>query len=147
MRKPVVRGWIPERLRSDREGSELTRRQLASSIGVSAQAIKLWETRDQAPLPSAYVKLCETFGRDRWHYAPIPVAQRTLQDYRTRSGYTLAQIAERIGISEELVRQTELGHTDTMSGDQIAIWSAALGIPVTAWWSIYENGRATLVAQ
>lgn len=137
---PTLTTWEPERLRDDRVQRGLSRHQLAGALDVSVPAIKAWELGQKHPGPLAYKTVTDFFRRDRWFYAPVDPSQRTLTDYRLRSGLRLIDLKRELNIHHNRVYAVESGLV-SLNDAQIASWCRALNMSESQWHQARMNAQ------
>lgn len=140
--------WDGALLRQEREAAGLTRDDLAAGIDTTSQIIKLWELRgDQySPSPAAYVRLYEFFGVDRWYFAPVPVEERSLADYRLRTGMTVQDLRETFHVRPDKIKAIESGLLTDVPNEMVEKWASLLGISPVAWLQLRDCRGVALIA-
>lgn len=140
--------WDGALLRQEREAAGLTREDLALEIDTTSQSIKLWELRgDQySPSPTSYARLYEFFGKGKWFFAPVPVEERTLADYRLRMGMTVTALRQTLRVRREKVTAIESGKVRTVPDAMVQQWADLLGISPVAWLQLRDRRGVALIA-
>lgn len=137
MARTPIQGFDGHLLRMTREQASLSRPDLAREIGVTDQSLKMWEIGGVSPSPKVYVRLTDYFGKDRWFFAPVPVSERTLLDYRQRAGISSPELSRCLGVPVARIRTIEDGERPTLTADQIARWAHEIGISVAGWYQVH----------
>ncbi|MGO1664866.1 MAG: helix-turn-helix domain-containing protein [Micrococcaceae bacterium] len=140
--------WDGALLRQEREAAGLTRDDLAAGIDTTSQIIKLWELRgDQySPSPAVYARLYEFFGVDRWYFAPVPAEDRSLADYRLRTGMTVQDLRETFHVRPDKIKAIESGLLTDVPTEMVEEWASLLGISPVAWLQLRDCRGVALIA-
>ncbi|NKR53076.1 helix-turn-helix domain-containing protein [Rhodococcus hoagii] len=124
MRRPL-RGFDPVRLRLTREGAKISRAELARLTGVGPSTYSQWELGTAYPRPDSLARCAFNLGINMDDLFVIPLDQAYLGDLRVRRGFLQKDLAERLGVSEQLVGSIERGQGG-LSDELAERWAEAL---------------------
>ena len=109
MPRSGVRGFSSSVLRMARADAGLRVDELARLLGVTQQAVTLWETGKSKPTPAMLAALARTLKVRAADLAPIREADLRIGDLRAQAGLTQVQVAEHLRVAPAIIGNMERG--------------------------------------
>lgn len=120
-----------------RREAGLSCEQLAVLAGITPETVRRAEKGPGRPSARVVRALAEALGSTVDELAP-PGPRMTLRQMRQRAGSTQQEVAERVGVSTQMVGRVENGVYGVKDPDQ---WAAAYGVSRTRWLKAWSFGR------
>lgn len=89
----------------------LTNRSLAERVGANQSTVRRWANGDVVPSPKFIWRLADALGAATSELYQVTETGRDLAYYRVLAGYSLAQLAGKIGICSMHLGRMEAGHS------------------------------------
>jgi transcriptional regulator with XRE-family HTH domain len=100
-----------EKMASLFESKGLTNRAVAEVVGANQITVARWAKGEAVPSPSFIARLAEALEVDPAQLYKLKEAARGLAYYRVLAGYSLAQLAPKVGTSPVHLGRMEAGHS------------------------------------
>ena len=141
MPRSGVRGFSSSVLRMARADAGLRVDELARLLGVTQQAVAMWETGKSKPTPAMLAALARTLKLPAADLAPIREADLRIGDLRAQAGLTQVQVAQHLGVAPAIVGNMERGFR-TVNGELVPALAALYGVSEervrSIWHQSYE---------
>ncbi len=128
MPRSGVRGFSSSVLRMARADAGLRVDELARLLGVTQQAVAMWETGKSKPTPKLPAA----------DLAPIREADLRIGDLRAQAGLTQVQVAQHLGVAPAIVGNMERGFR-TVNGEHVPALAALYGVSEARVRSIWHQ--------
>ncbi|TDT93344.1 DNA-binding XRE family transcriptional regulator [Streptomyces sp. 846.5] len=138
MREIEAGRFRPERARELRERAGLSRDELAVLARISPETVRSAEIGARAPSARVIRALADALRTTVDALCP-PAGRVVLRDLRRRAGLTQRQLAEKVGVSAQMVSRVEAGVYGVKDPDR---WAAGYKVTRAQWTRAWEAGRA-----
>lgn len=140
MSKRPMEGFKPSRLLEARLAKGFSQGELALRASVSSASISAWEVGRTTPQVDRLRRVVQVLGLEMADLIHVPEAERKLVNLRELTGWTQAQLAQRVGISTPLLAALERGHASLTVdvGERLA---SELKLPASVVAEAFERGR------
>ncbi len=106
-------GFSPASLRRHLQRTGYTVEDVADQIGLSRQAVSAWLTGRTTPSPQSLAKVAHLLDVTPADLTPgVSLDAATLQDIRTRAGFSQVAVAQKLGVLQSLLSEIERGRRD-----------------------------------
>jgi transcriptional regulator with XRE-family HTH domain len=109
MPRSGVRGFSSSVLRMARADAGLRADELGRLLGVTQQAVAMWETGKSKPTPAMLAALARTLRVSAADLAPIREADLRIGDLRAQAGLTQVQVAKHLQVAAAIIGNMERG--------------------------------------
>ena len=109
MPRSGVRGFSSSVLRMARADAGLRVDELARLLGVTQQAVAMWETGKSKPTPAMLAALARALRVLAADLAPIREADLRIGDLRAQAGLTQVQVAKHLQVAAAIIGNMERG--------------------------------------
>ncbi len=150
MPRSGVRGFSSSVLRRARRESDLRVDELARILGISQQAVALWESGKTTPTPAMLAALAKVLHVSTADLAPVREGDLRIGDLRAHAGLTQVQVAGHLGVSPAVVGNIERGLRD-VNDEQVPALAELFDVSTdrlrTVWHQTYDAVTARLAAR
>jgi len=138
MPRSGVRGFSSSVLRMARADAGLRVDELARLLGVSQQAVAMWETGRSKPTPAMLAALAHTLKLSAADLAPIREADLRIGDLRAQAGLTQVQVAKHLQVATAIVGNMERGFR-AVNDDHVRVLAALYNVSEDRVRSIWHQ--------
>lgn len=135
-----LRGFDPERLRIARLSARLSKSELARLSRVAVSTYNQWESGKSSPRVDALARCANRLGLEITDLVVVDMAMAFLGDLRVSRGLIQSALAQKMGVSTQLVGLLERGQ-GALTPEMATKFAVALGYSQDEVVSAYERAR------